>query len=229
MEERVQKIIAESGLCSRRKAEALIEQGKVFVNDKQISLGDKADSEKDIIKVNNKQIKKERKIYYMLNKPKNYITTSDDLYERKKVTDLLPDQPRVFAVGRLDRDSTGILLLTNDGEFANKIMHPRYEIKKTYVAKLKTKFNKDDFKKFKDGIYIEGQSIKSDAKIINDYTLEITLHVGLHKIVKRLLKEIGYYVDSLQRTKINNLKLDIPLGMYRPLTKQDIDLIFKKT
>ncbi|MDD3175120.1 MAG: pseudouridine synthase [Candidatus Nanoarchaeia archaeon] len=228
MEERVQKIIAESGLCSRRKAEALIEQGRVFVNDKQISLGDKADGEKDIIKVNNKQIKKEKKVYYMLNKPKNYITTSDDLYERKKVTDLVPDQPRVFAVGRLDRDSTGILLLTNDGEFANKVMHPRYEIKKTYVATLKTKFNKEDLKKFKDGIYIEGQSIKSDAKIINDNTLEITLHVGLHKIVKRLLKEIGYYVDSLQRTKINNLELDVPLGTYRPLTKADMDLIFKK-
>ncbi|MGE0793655.1 MAG: pseudouridine synthase [Candidatus Woesearchaeota archaeon] len=229
VEERVQKIIAESGLCSRRKAETLIEEGVVKVNNKTITIGDKADKTKDIITINNKPIKIEKKVYYMLNKPKEYITTSDDLFDRKIVTELVPEKPRVFAIGRLDRDATGLLLLTNDGDFANKIMHPRYEINKTYVVTLKNKpFNKDDLIYFKQGIKIDKTFVKSKVKIIDEYTLEVTLHVGIHKVVKRLFKELGYYVKDLQRSKIGNLKLDIPIRSYRELTEKDKELIFKK-
>lgn len=225
--ERVQKIIAESGLCSRRKAEILIEDGRVKVNNKIITIGDKADKSKDIITVDNKKIELEKKVYYMLNKPKNYITTSDDLYDRKKVLDLIPKNPRVFAIGRLDRDATGLLLLTNDGTFANKIMHPRYQTTKTYEVTLDKKFNKDDKFDFENGIFIDKTKIFSKLNILHDNVVEITIHLGLHKIVKRLFKAKEYYVKKLKRTKIGNLNLDINLGEYRELNEKDKKLIFE--
>lgn len=226
--ERVQKIIAQSGLCSRRKAEELIQAGKVSVNGKIIKIGDSADSSKDVVKVDGKTIKAEKKAYYMLNKPRGYITTSDDMFGRRKVLDLVPPNPRVFSVGRLDRDCQGLLILTNDGTFADKIMHPRHEIKKTYEALLYEPFKKEDILRFKKGIEIEGHLIKSDVKVISEKKVEISLHVGLHKIVKRLLKEAGYYVDKLNRTKIGKLEVDIPPGRFRKLTEKDMKLIFEK-
>ncbi len=226
--ERVQKIIAQSGMCSRRKAEELIFAGKVIVNNKTIKLGDKADSAKDVIRVDGRQIKIEKKVYYMLNKPRDYITTSDDMYGRKKVIDLVPPYPRVFAVGRLDRDCQGIIILTNDGEFANKIMHPRYQIKKVYEVILHQPFNKKDVTKFKQGVSIDGRIVKSDIKVISTSVVEVSLHVGLHKVVKRLFKETGYYVKKLSRKKIGHLTVNIPVGHYRKLTEKDLDRIFEK-
>lgn len=226
--ERVQKIIAESGLCSRRKAEELIEEGKVTVNGVKITLGDKADREQDDIRVQGKQVKIEDKVYYMLHKPKNYISTSRDMYGRKTVLELVPKNKRVFGVGRLDRDATGLLLLTNDGEFANKITHPRYEVNKTYIAILDKPFHPKDVKKLQDGIRIDKQLVKGDIIVLDKSTIAITIHSGMNKVVKRICKAMGYYVRQLHRTHIGGLALDVPIGEFRELTEEERKLALKK-
>lgn len=228
MVERVQKIIASSGICSRRKAEELIEEGKVTVNGVRITLGDKADSEIDKIKVNGKLIHPSKKVYYMLHKPKRYITTSIDMYGRKKVTDLVPLNPRVFSVGRLDRDSTGLLLMTNDGEFANSVTHPSNGVEKTYIAILDKPFEKKHKEQLERGVVVEKHKIIPKIVQLNRNTVAVTLHVGIHKVVKRMLKEIGFYVKQLHRTHIGSLALDVEVGTYRELEKEDLDKIFKK-
>jgi 23S rRNA pseudouridine2605 synthase len=225
--ERVQKIIAGAGLCSRRKAEELIKQGKVKVNGNIIQLGDQARPEDSVV-VSGKEINKEEKKYYLLHKPKAYITTSDDLFGRKKVLDLVPKKPRVFAVGRLDRDATGLLLLTNDGTFANNVMHPSKEIPKTYLVVLDKPFEKNLLEKFQQGIKIDKTLVHAKAILVNDTTIAVTVHVGLHKVVKRLFKELGYYVRKLYRTHVGNLEIDFPVGHYKELTQKDKQLIFEK-
>lgn len=228
MIERVQKIIAASGLCSRRKAEELISEGKVTVNGVLISLGDKANAEVDKIEVNGKLIQSDKKVYYMLHKPKRYITTSVDMYGRKKVTDLVPQKPRVFSVGRLDRDSTGFLILTNDGEFANLVTHPSNEVEKTYIAITDKPFEKKHKEFLERGVIIEKHKIKPKIVQLNKNTIAVTLHIGIHKVVKRILKEAGFFVKQLHRTHIGNLALDIEVGGFRELEKADLDKIFEK-
>ena len=228
MEERVQKIIAQAGICSRRKAEELIEDGKVQVNNKIITIGDKADAIKDTILVNGEKIKKEKVITYLLHKPKGYITTSDDMYNRKKVLDLVPLKPRVFAVGRLDRDASGLLILTNDGNLANKIMHPSHEVKKTYIAMLDSPFRKESIAKARKGVYLDKQLVQAEIILLEPTTVAVTIHVGIHKVVKRLLKELGYYVKHLHRTHVGSLALDVKEGSWRIVTDEDKKLIFSK-
>ncbi len=229
MEERVQKIIAQSGMCSRRKAEALIEDGKVEVNGTVITIGSKADGQKDTITVEGNEITKEKFVYYILHKPTRYITTSSDLFDRKKVLDLVPSKPRVFSIGRLDRDTSGLLLLTNDGDFANKIMHPRYEVRKTYIAILDGPFNKNAIGKAKEGVRIDGHLVRADIIILEPDTVAVSVETGIHKVVKRLLKSLGYYVRQLHRTHIGDLALDIEEGKWRTLEESEKKLIFKKT
>lgn len=227
--ERVQKIIAESGLCSRRKAEVLIEEGKVSVNGVIITIGDKADRDNDKIFVEGQQIVVEEKIYYILNKPKNYLCTSNDLYDRKTILDLLPKKKRIFSVGRLDRDATGLLLVTNDGDFANKITHPSNEITKTYIATLDNPFHKSDSKKLEEGIQIDKQLVKGSIVVLDKKTIAITIHNGMNKVVKRICKALGYYVRQLHRTHIGGLAIDIPDGDFRLLTEEDKQAIFEDT
>ena len=226
--ERVQKIIAASGYCSRRKAEELIENGNVTVNHKLITIGDKADIAKDTIEIDGNIIKKEEPIYYLLNKPKGFITTSSDMYEREIVTELVPKTPRVFPVGRLDRDTEGLLIMTNDGEFGNKVMHPRNEVDKTYVAILDKEFDTKDFEILRSGVIVEGKKIHASIRLLGPRTVSITLHVGVNKVVKRLMKALGYYVKKLTRTHIGSLTTKIPLGRYIELTEEDRKLIFIK-
>ncbi len=227
MKKRVQQIIAQSGLCSRRKAEELIEDGKVSVNGVVITIGDKAE-EKDTILVEGQEIKKEPQAYYMLNKPARYITTSDDMFGREKVLDLVPRKPRVFAVGRLDRDATGLLLLTNDGTFANKVMHPSNGIGKTYIAILDEPFKKSDIDKAKKGLYLDRTTVKAQIVQLDKNIVAITVHVGIHKVVKRICKELGYMVKHLHRTHIGNLAVDIEDGEWRKLSSEDMKKIFSK-
>ncbi len=228
MEERVQKIIAQAGICSRRKAEELIEDGKVQVNGVVITIGDKADAAKDNIRVNGEKIEKEKVVTYILHKPKGYITTSDDMYDRKKVVDLVPNKPRVFAVGRLDRDASGLLILTNDGDFANKVMHPRHEVKKTYIAMLDSPFRKESIQHAKQGVRIDKTIVRGDIIVLDPTTIAVTIHVGIHKVVKRLLKELGYYVKHLHRTHVGTLALDVEEGSWRKMTEADRKLVFSK-
>jgi len=227
MKERVQKLISKAGICSRRKAELLIAEGKVFVNGKKISLGDKADTNDKIV-VDGKKLVLEKQVYYMLNKPKRYITTSDDLFNRKKVLDLLPKKPRVYSIGRLDRDTTGILLFTNDGSFAQKVSHPSNEVSKTYIVILDKPFDENLKQKLEEGIVLDKKSVKSKVILLDKKTIAITLHVGIHKVVKRLMKSLGYYVKQLHRTHIGNLALDIDKGSFRELTEDDLKKIFEK-
>ena len=228
MKERVQKIIASSGLCSRRKAEELISEGKVTVNGVLITLGDKANSSLDKIIVDGKLIHSEKKVYYMLHKPRRYITTNDDMFGRQKVIDLVPSKPRVFSVGRLDRNSTGLLILTNDGEFANKVTHPRNEVVKTYIAVLDKPFDRKHKDFLEGGVQLEGRVIKPKVIILDKKTVVVSLHVGIHKVVKRILKIAGFYVRQLHRTHIGNLALDVESGEYRVLSEDDLKKVFEK-
>lgn len=204
--ERVQKIIAESGFCSRRKAEELIQEGKVYVNNVKIIIGDKAGPD-DEIRIGHKVIEKVKKVYIMLNKPKGYITTNDDMYERKKVTDLIDIDVRVFPVGRLDRDASGLLLMTNDGDWGNKIMHPRYDIDKEYLAEIDGTIDKETVARMNEGVKLKDGFVKPKVKLVSKDYCSIIIHEGKNKIVKRIFNEFGVRVIQLKRVRIGNYVL----------------------
>ncbi len=224
MLERVQKILAGAGIDSRRKCEELISFGKVRVNGKLIKLGDKADVNKDIITVDGKQIKLEKKVYILLNKPKRYLTAVSDPLGRKTIMDFVDVQEKVFPVGRLDRDSRGLILLTNDGELANRIAHPRYGIEKIYVISVREKLKDSDIEKLKNGVHIEGRKVKpSKVFVHNKNCVEITIHEGRKHIIKRVFFKLGYFVTDLFRTKIANLSAQgLDEKSYRELTEAEL-------
>lgn len=226
MDERVQKIISNSGYCSRRKAEELIERGKVRVNGRTIKVGDKADIDKDEIYINDTLIEKNKPIYIMLNKPKHYEATLSTAVE-KSVMNLIPIDVRIFPVGRLDKNTTGLLLLTNDGDFSNKITHPRYEKEKTYFVKLDKKITDSDIKKIEDGINLQDGTIKAKVKMYHRDQLEVSIHEGKKWIVKRMFFKLGYYVKELSRTRIGNLKMDVKVGKWRFLTNREVQELMK--
>jgi 23S rRNA pseudouridine2605 synthase len=226
MEERVQKIIANSGYCSRRNAEELIAKGRVRVNGKIIKLGDKADIEKDEIYVNTFLIEKNKPIYIMLNKPKHYeVTLSPNV--QKNVLDLVHVPERIFPVGRLDKNTTGLLLLTNDGDFANKITHPRYEKEKTYFVKLDKGVSDRDVRLIEEGIHLLDGKIKAKVKMYHRDQLEVTIHEGKKWIIKRMFFKLGYYVKELSRTKIGNLRMDVKIGKWRFLNDREVKELMK--
>lgn len=229
--ERVQKIISNSGYCSRRQAEHLISIGLVKVNDKLIKLGDKADYNIDKIEIEGNVLKTSaKKIYLMLNKPKHYVTTTKDPFCKNTVMKLIYEDERVYPVGRLDALTTGLLLFTNDGEFANKVMHPRYEVKKTYMVKLDRPLSSFDKKEIEKGVELDDFTTgASKIEILDKETPDecsITINEGKNKEVKRVFKSFGYHVDELHRISVGGLKLDVPEGRYRYLTKDDISRIF---
>ncbi len=215
--ERIQKLIAARGHCSRRKAEELITQGKVFVDGEQAHLGDTASSDAEI-RIGSLLLSKEPKTYLALNKPPGYECT---LKGSRTIQTLIPSNQRIFPVGRLDKDARGLLLLTNDGEFANKVMHPRYEQPRTYQALLDKKVQKGDIQKINKGIRLKDGKVYAKAKQIGPKTIRLTLHVGKKHIVKRLLFKLGYYVKDLKRVQIGAVRLNIPEGKYRPLTERE--------
>ena len=203
---RVQKLMSNYGYCSRRHAEKLIEQGKVKVNGKTISLGDKA-LESDKIYVNDKPIQKQKKVNIMFNKPVGCVTAVRDR-KYKTVMDYIKLKERVFPVGRLDYNTSGLLLLTNDGDFANKVMHPRYETKKTYLACLIGSISNKQIELIKSGVKLEdGKTSSANVKLLKNNLIEITIHEGKNRIIRRMLKKIGVKINSLERTRIGNLSL----------------------
>jgi 23S rRNA pseudouridine2605 synthase len=226
MLERVQKIIANAGYCSRRKAEELIEKRKVLVNGKMIKLGDKADLDHDDILVEGHSLEKTKSVYIMLNKPRHYEVTISPLV-RRNIMELVQVNARVFPVGRLDKNTTGMLLLTNDGNFANKITHPRYEKEKTYHVKLDKRLEDEDKKEIESGVNLSDGWIKGKIKMYSKDTLEITIHEGKKWILKRLFFKLGYYIEELSRTRIGNLRLDVKIGKWRYLTKREVDELMK--
>ena len=232
--ERLQKVIAASGLTSRRKAEELIEQGKVKVNGKIVTeLGTKV-SDKDRVEVNNEILTREVKEYYLLNKPRGVVTTTSDDLNRKTVVDLIPTNARIYPVGRLDYDTTGVLILTNDGDFANILMHPSNSIDKVYMAKLKGIIKGEQINMLKDGVELDGQLVKAsrvklkkvDQKT-NSSMVQITIQEGKNHQVKRMFEAVGYEVTKLKREKegIFDLK-NLQSGEFRKLTPKEVAKIY---
>ena len=229
VEVRVQKAIADAGICSRRKAEELIVHGHVRVNNELAVIGMNVDPAKDKILVNGEYLRAEKKTYILMNKPRGYITTSTDPYNRKHIMQLVDENVRVFPVGRLDRDTSGLILLTNDGEFANMIAHPRYEVEKTYEATLDRRMEPEDLAKVNDGVMIDGVRIHARAVRVGPKMVKISVHTGMNKEVKRIFKKLDYWVDALRRTEIKGVKLgNLKEGKYRYLTQVEIKKLLER-
>jgi len=218
MLERIQKTMAQAGIASRRKCEELIKKGLVKVNGKVVTIGDKA-GVKDRIEVNGKLIKKEKMIYILLNKPKNVLCSVGDKFERKTVLDIVRCKEKVFPVGRLDFNSEGLLILTNDGDFANRVIHPRYNIKKRYLVVLDKSLDKTDIGKIKNGVKIEGKIVNVFDLIEEEEYVELSIHEGRKHIIKNLFDTLGYRVVSLKRIAIGRLKLNLKAGEYKFASK----------
>ena len=232
--ERLQKVIAAAGITSRRKAEELITEGKVKVNGKTITeLGTKVNPSDEIF-VNNKLISIEDKEYYLLNKPRGVVTTTSDDKNRKIVTDLINTTARIYPIGRLDYDTTGALLLTNDGDFANIVMHPKSGIDKVYLAKLEGIIKGEQINKLKNGIKLDNVLVKpSRVKLKkvnaekNTCMVEITIHEGKNHQVKRMFEAVGFHVEKLHREKVGIFTLqNLKSGEYRKLSPKEIAIIY---
>ncbi len=229
--ERLQKVIARAGIASRRKAEQLITDGKVKVNGEVArTLGVKV-SEEDKIEVNGIPLEREEPVYYLLYKPRGVISSVSDDKGRKTVVDLiLENDKRIFPVGRLDYDTSGLLLLTNDGEWANLLMHPRYQIEKTYIAKVKGIPSRAALRDLERGVILEdGPTAPAKAKLVsgnrekNTAIVELTIHEGRNRQVKRMFEKIGHPVVKLKRERFAFLTLDgLNAGDYRPLTPHEV-------
>lgn len=225
-EHRVQKLLSNYGYCSRRKAEELIDAGRVKVNDKVISLGDKA-TEQDKIFVDDKLVIKEKRVYIMFHKPVKCVTALRDR-KYKTIMDFIKLKQRVFPIGRLDFNTSGLLLLTNDGDFANNIMHPSHEIKKTYLAGVDRPITKIDIEAIEKGIFLDdGKTSPAQVKIINERTMEITIHEGKNRIVRRMLKKLNFKIRFIHRVRIGALALgELKAGEYKTLSESMKKRIF---
>lgn len=230
MEKRLQKILSEIGVASRRRAEELIIEGRVTVNGRTAALGMKADPERDHIKLDGKLIARpEPKVYLMLNKPRGVVTSLRDPEGRPTVKDYLKGvKYRVFPVGRLDYDSEGLLLLTNDGDFAQAILHPSQKIPKSYLVKVKGNPEEEDIKKLRSGIRLE-DGITAPARLQkarsteNNTWIEITIHEGRKRQIRRMFEQTGYPVLKLKRIRINGIGLGaLKSGEYRYLKPEEI-------
>ena len=232
--ERLQKVIAQSGITSRRKAEELIKEGKVKVNGVVVTeLGTKVSS-KDEIAVNDRIIEKETKEYYLLNKPRGVVTTTSDEKNRKTVLDYIDTEARIYPVGRVDYDTTGALLLTNDGEFANILMHPNNQVDKVYLAKLNGIIKGEQINQLKNGVMLDDVLVKASRVKLkkvdpakNTSMVEITIHEGKNHQVKRMFEAVGFLVDKLTRERIGVFQIkDLKSGEYRKLTPKEVQVVY---
>ena len=234
--ERVQKVITASGYCSRRKAEELVRLGLVYINGDIASLGDKV-SGNDYIEVEGNSInEKQDKVYYLLNKPRGIITSTIDDKGRKTVVDLIDDNRRIYPVGRLDYDTTGLIIITNDGELANLLTHPKNNIDKVYIAKIEGLITKGNIKTLENGVVIDGKkTAKSKAKILradkktNTTVVELTIHEGRNHQVKNMFNALGYNVIKLKRERISFLTVDgLSSGDYRQLSIHEVKRLYNE-
>jgi 23S rRNA pseudouridine2605 synthase len=230
MEERLQKLIAQAGLASRRQAEKWIEEGKVLLNGRPAKLGERADLKTDQVRVNGKALTPaQEKVTVLLNKPRGYVSTLSDPDGRRLVTDLLVDIPqRLFPVGRLDYNTEGLLLLTNDGELAQHVSHPRHHVEKTYLVKIRGSLSVKMVKQFEQGILLEDGKT-APARVENIRTtgssgwFELTIHEGRNRQVRRMCEVLGLTVVRLKRIRLDFLDLeDVATGCYRRLSDSEI-------
>ena len=237
MEERLQKYLANCGVASRRKCEEYIKQGKIKVNGEIVTeLGTKINPEKDIIEFENKKIKQNSKnIYILLNKPIGYVTTADDQFGRDTVLDLVKVRERIVPVGRLDMYTSGALILTNDGDFVYKVTHPKHEIEKTYTVTVKGIVQNSEVEQLRQGVKIEEYTTKpAKVKILKTDTekdisrLEITIHEGKNRQVRKMCEAVGRKVLALHRSKIGNIGVkDLELGKWRYLNSKEVEQLTK--
>ena len=239
MEERLQKYMARCGVASRRKCEEIILNGKVSVNGKLVNeLGVKINPEIDKVYYEGNIITpEENKLYIMLNKPEGYITSVKDEKGRKTILDLVNVEERIYPIGRLDYDSSGLILLTNDGEIYNKIIHPRVQIDKKYIVLCRGEFTPEELKKFENGVDIGGYiTASSKIKVIDkeldkktnkfNTLVEICIHEGKNRQIRRMCEALGHEVISLNRVSVGDIKLGyLKKGEWRNLTKSELDYI----
>lgn len=233
---RLQKILADRGVASRRKAEELIEQGAVRVNGRPVRLGDKADDRKDIITVHGKRIAgAEAPVYLMLHKPRGFVTTMSDEKGRKCVADLIEDVGvRVYPVGRLDRDSEGLLLLTNDGDFSNAMMHPAAHVPKRYRVTLRAEAEEEQLLPLREGVLLDGKkTLPAEVFVVTKESgengaaprtvIEITIYEGRNRQIRRMCEAVGLEVIRLKRVAFGGVKLGMLLpGKWRHLDPREV-------
>lgn len=237
MEIRLQKILAELGIASRRKAEAMIEEGRVMVNGKMAEIGQKADPELDHIKLDGKLLTRRPgpKVYYAFHKPRNVVSTLEDPQERPTVGDYLRRiKARVYPIGRLDYDSEGLLLLTNDGDFTQTVLHPTKKTPKVYQVKVKGVLSDEDIAVLEKGMYLEDgktapAKVRKMKKTRENSWVEITIHEGKKRQIRRMLYRVGHSVLRLMRVKVGGIEIGgLAPGEMRPLTQKEIERIWLK-
>ncbi len=219
------KFIAQSGICSRRKAVELIKAGKVTINHKKITTPAYQVKENDVVRVNKKAITPQEYVYILLNKPVDFITTVSDELGRKTILDLIKNatKARVFPVGRLDKETTGLLLLTNDGDLSQQLAHPKFGIQKTYQVTLNKHLDALDLQKIKKGIRLKDGMVKIDEIKKFRNQIKLTLHSGKYRVIRRLFDHLGYKVIKLDRVNYAGLsKRGLKVGLWRLLRKNEI-------
>lgn len=232
---RLQKVIAESGLCSRRKAEELIEEGRVKVNGHKAVIGQKINPKKDVVLVDGEKLNKRNRrqnVYIMLNKPRGYLTAMSDERGRKCVSELVEDAPdRVYPVGRLDLNSEGLLLFTNDGEFANNMMHPAYQVPKCYRVTVKEEVTDEQMITLSEGVKIDGvMTNPAEVRIVTEEdsrtVMLITITEGRNRQIRKMCEAVGLTVSRLKRISQGPLKLGmLKPGTWRELSKDEVDML----
>lgn len=229
---RLNRFIANSGVCSRREADTLIQTGVVTVNGEVVTeLGTKVNIHDDDIRFNGERLKGEEKVYLIMNKPKGYVTTASDPHAEKTVIDLLKGCSfRVYPVGRLDKNTTGVLLLTNDGEIAERLTHPSYDKKKIYQVSLDRELSEEDYHKILDGVTLTDGDVKADELEFIDANdkrkIGIEIHSGKNRIVRRIFDSLGYNVKALDRVYFAGLtKKGLKKGEWRYLTEGEINIL----
>ncbi len=236
-EVRLQKFMAEQGIASRRKSEDLIRAGKVKVNGHIAVIGQKINPKKDLVTVGKQKIvppKTRNIVYIMLNKPRGYVTTVSDEYDRKTVMDLISDiKERIYPVGRLDKDSEGLLIMTNDGSFTNCLTHPSHGLAKVYRVTVRPAVDDEILYNLRNGIFIDGRkTAPADVTVLteeeNRVVLEFVLHEGRNREIRKMCESQGLEVARLKRTAVGSLKLGVlPQGKYRELTEQEVKKLLR--
>lgn len=230
---RLNKFIAACGVCSRRDADELIQQGRVTVNGETVfELGFKIDEEKDSVKVDDKILKQKKHIYILMNKPGGVVCTTEDEKKRRTVTDLISGNERIFPVGRLDYNTTGVLFLTNDGEFTNFLLHPSHKIPREYEVTLVSELQDEHFKLMTKGVFIDGKRGKFDSIRFTSDTRKkilVSCHEGRNHFVKNMFSQLGYTMKKLNRKSYAGFNVrDIEPGGYKILNKKEIEKIYEK-
>lgn len=234
--QRLQKVLAAAGIASRRRCEEVILEGTVRVNGRVVDgLPAFVDPEKNIITVDGRKIRAVQKVYFLLNKPKGVICTNSDPQGRKKAIDIVQVRERIFCVGRLDIESTGIIILTNDSELANRLTHPKYGLAKTYIVDVKGEIGGEQIEKLKRGVWLaEGKTGRAAIKILKrshkESLAEVTIREGLNREIRRMFAKIGLPVKSLTRTRIGKINArGLGVGKFRALTKAEVAYLRKVT